>query len=112
MENSTESLFSFAYLTEILFSLILVVALIFFAAYLFKKSGAYRFGQRSDIQVISGISLGARERIVVVKVENTRLVIGLAPGQMRTLHVLDEEDVVDEDQSESFKDVLEKRIKE
>jgi len=45
------------------------------------------FGQ-GNMRVISGIALGPKERIVLVEVENNWLVIGIVPGQIRTLHTL------------------------
>jgi flagellar protein FliO/FliZ len=37
---------------------------------------------------LGGASVGARERVVLVEVENTRLLLGVAPGQVRTLYAL------------------------
>ena len=34
------------------------------------------------------MSLGMREKIVVVNVEGVNIVVGVAPGQIRTLYVL------------------------
>ena len=45
------------------------------------------FGQ-GNMRVISGIALGPKERIVLVEVEDNWLVIGIVPGQIRTLHTL------------------------
>jgi flagellar biogenesis protein FliO len=38
--------------------------------------------------VLSSTSVGTRERVVLVEVENTRLLLGVAPGQVRTLYEL------------------------
>ena len=38
------------------------------------------------LKVISGVAVGQRERIVLVEVNDTWLVVGVAPGQVRTLH--------------------------
>jgi len=43
------------------------------------------FGQ-SKIKVKGGITLGPRERIFLIEIEDTELVIGIIPGQIRTLH--------------------------
>ena len=40
------------------------------------------------MKVIGGVALGPRERLVLVEVGDTWLVIGLVPGQIRTLHRL------------------------
>lgn len=40
------------------------------------------------IEVVSGLSLGARERVVLIRVGNDQVLVGLSPSGMRTLHVL------------------------
>ena len=58
------------------------------AAWLARKiSGGKVFGQ-GGMKIIGGVALGPRERLVLVEVGDTWLVIGLVPGQIRTLHQL------------------------
>ena len=45
-------------------------------------------GGRGLVRILGGVSLGARERVVLVEVEGARLVLGVAPGRVQTLHVL------------------------
>ena len=40
------------------------------------------------MKVIGGVALGPRERIVLLEVAEEWLVIGIVPGQIRTLHRL------------------------
>ncbi|HOI51217.1 flagellar biosynthetic protein FliO [Azonexus caeni] len=69
-------------------ALIFIVGLLFLATWAARKvSGGKRFGQ-GNMRVISGIALGPKERIVLVEVEEQWLVIGIVPGQIRTLHTL------------------------
>lgn len=69
-------------------ALLLIVGLLFGAAWLARKvSGGKIFGQ-GNLKVIGGVALGPRERLVLVEVEDTWLVIGIVPGQIRTLHRL------------------------
>ncbi|MEG7523045.1 MAG: flagellar biosynthetic protein FliO [Chromatiales bacterium] len=42
------------------------------------------------VTVLGGTSVGPRERVVVVKVDDIRLLLGVAPGRVQTLHVLDQ----------------------
>jgi len=68
--------------------LALVIALLGAAAWLARKlSTGQRFG-RGGMQVVGGISLGPRERLVLVEVGEHWLIIGIVPGQIRTLHTL------------------------
>ena len=69
-------------------ALALIVGLLIGAAWLARKiSGGKVFGQ-GGMKVIGGVALGPRERLVLVEVGDTWLVIGLVPGQIRTLHQL------------------------
>lgn len=70
------------------FGLLLIVVLIAgMAWYARKLSGGQSFG-RNLMRVVGGVALGPRERIVLVEVGEQWLVIGLVPGQIRTLHTL------------------------
>ncbi|MEM9385978.1 MAG: flagellar biosynthetic protein FliO [Pseudomonadota bacterium] len=41
------------------------------------------------MRVLDVLPVGARERVALVQVGSTQLVLGLAPGRVQTLHVLD-----------------------
>jgi flagellar protein FliO/FliZ len=45
-------------------------------------------GAQGMIRVVGSTAVGPRERVVVVEVEDTRLVLGVASGNVRLLHVL------------------------
>ena len=68
--------------------LVLILLLIFGGAWLFKRYGNLPLGGKGVVKVLGGASVGARERVVLVEVENTRLLLGVAPGQVRTLYEL------------------------
>jgi len=42
------------------------------------------------IEVVSGLSLGARERVVLLRVGGEQVLVGVSPSGMRTLHVLNQ----------------------
>lgn len=69
-------------------ALALIVALLAGTAWFARKvSGGKGFGQ-GGLKVVGGVALGPRERIVLLEVGDERLVIGIVPGQIRTLHRL------------------------
>lgn len=70
-------------------ALAVVIGVLFLAAYLLRKlNGGRGFGSNGPLRVVGGLMIGARERIVLVEVGDTWLVVGLVPGQIRTLHTL------------------------
>lgn len=69
-------------------ALALIIFLLLGTAWLARKlSGGKGFGQ-GGMKVVGGVALGQRERIVLVEVGESWLVIGIVPGQIRTLHTL------------------------
>lgn len=69
-------------------ALLLILGLLFGTAWLARKlSGGKGFGQ-GGMKIVGGVALGPRERIVLVEVGDSWLVIGIVPGQIRTLHQL------------------------
>lgn len=80
---------------QAMLALLLIVGLLFGTAWLARKlSGGKGFGQ-GGMKIVGGVALGPRERIVLVEVGETWLVIGIVPGQIRTLHQLPKGSSVD-----------------
>lgn len=72
----------------------LIVSLLLGTAWLARKvSGGKGFGQ-AGMRIVGGVALGPRERIVLVEVGDTWLVVGIVPGQIRTLHTLPKGEVL------------------
>lgn len=69
-------------------ALALIVSVLFGLAWLARKAnGGKGFGQ-GGMKIVGGVALGPRERIVLIEVGDEWLVIGIVPGQIRTLHRL------------------------
>ncbi|MEW7986593.1 MAG: flagellar biosynthetic protein FliO [Candidatus Thiodiazotropha sp.] len=68
--------------------LLLVLGIIIGGAWLFKRYAQMPTGGKGMVRVVGGASVGTRERVIVVEVDNQRLLLGVAPGQVRTLHIL------------------------
>ncbi len=73
---------------QVILSLFLVLAAVVLVAWLLKRLNLPQYGTGNVLKVIGGVAVGQRERIVLVEVNDTWLVIGVAPGQVRTLHTL------------------------
>jgi flagellar protein FliO/FliZ len=68
--------------------LLLILVLIIGGAWLYKRYGNLPMAGKGLIRVLGTTSVGARERLLLVEVENVRLLLGVAPGQVRTLYEL------------------------
>lgn len=75
-------------MVQIIFSLLLVLGAIALVAWIFKRINMPQNAAGSALKVISGVAVGQRERIVLVEVNDTWLVVGVAPGQVTSLHTM------------------------
>ncbi|NWG39783.1 MAG: flagellar biosynthetic protein FliO [Hydrogenophilaceae bacterium] len=69
------------------FSLLLILGLFVLAAWLAKRY-LPQVGKSGAVKVIGATAVGAREKVVVVEIGDTWLVLGVGGGQVRTLHTL------------------------
>jgi flagellar protein FliO/FliZ len=82
------SLITATSLVQSLVGLLIVLALIAGAAWVLKRFAAQPGGASGAVRVIAGAAVGQRERVVLVEVGGTWLVLGVAPGQVRALHTM------------------------
>jgi len=75
-------------LFQVFIGLVAVLLLIAATAWVAKRFGVTRGGTSNVMQVISSASVGARERVVVVEVGESWLVVGVAPGSVNALMTL------------------------
>lgn len=75
---------------QMFFGLFIIVALIFGMAWFMRRMGRINGIESSGLKVISGVSVGQRERVVLLQAGDTQLLVGVAPGQVTALHVMDE----------------------
>ncbi len=69
--------------------LMLVLALIFLSSWGLKKINRWTAPMGGQMRLLGGVSLGGREKLMVVEVGEIQLVLGVAPGRVQTLHVLE-----------------------
>lgn len=74
---------------QIIFSLLLVLAAIVMVGWLLKRINVAQQGTGNLLKVLGSVPIGQRERIVLVEVKDTWLVVGVGPSQIRTLHTLE-----------------------
>jgi flagellar protein FliO/FliZ len=71
---------------QVIFSLLLVLAAVVLVAWILKRINLPQLAAGNLIKVQATVAVGQRERIVLVEINDTWLVVGVAPGQVRTLH--------------------------
>jgi len=78
-------------LAQVTFALLIVLVAIFAVAWVARRVRG--FSNRvagGSIDVLADVSLGQKERAVLLKVGAKQILLGVAPGRVNTLHVLDE----------------------
>lgn len=76
------------YLGQILVSLVLVLAIIFLAAWLLRRYGRFAAVADGHLKVLGMLSVGQRERVLLLQVGKQQLLIGVTTSRITTLHEL------------------------
>ena len=72
-----------------IFGLLVVLGIMASIAWLLKRSGLSTIsGSGIPLKVVGGVSVGTRERVMVVEVADQWIVVGVAPGRVNTLATL------------------------
>ena len=72
---------------EVTLALLLVVGFIMLLAWGLKRMRRFGIGANDRIQVLADRAVGPKERCVLVRVGDTDVLVGVAQGSVRTLHV-------------------------
>jgi flagellar protein FliO/FliZ len=73
---------------QAILGLLAVLGMVLGFAWLARRFGLQAPGQGGVVKVVGGAMLTQKERVVVVEVAGTWLVLGVAPGHVSTLHTL------------------------
>lgn len=77
-------------LLQTIFGLIFVLAIIVFLGWLLKRSQYFHAAHHGQLKVLGAISLGTREKAVLIQVGEQQILLGVTPQQINTLHTLPE----------------------
>lgn len=72
-------------LMQVLFGLVAVLALMAVAAWLLRRFNVSKGLGAANIRIIGGVSVGNRERVMVVEVADQWIVVGVAAGSVTAL---------------------------
>jgi flagellar protein FliO/FliZ len=76
-------------LASVTVALLVVLVVIFALAWIARRLRTFGARAAGALEILASMPLGAKERAVLVKVGDAQLLLGVAPGQVNTLHVLD-----------------------
>ena len=74
-----------------LLALLAVLAIFAIAVWLLRKTGGFSPAGKSQLALLGGLSLGMRERLVLVKVGDKQILLGVTPGRIDNLMTLEGE---------------------
>lgn len=109
---------SISYALQILVSFLVVIGLILALAWLMRRTG--RFGSKNTriLKIVDSLSLGMREKIILVEVNDINIVVGIAPGHIRALHVFEgnmnkqvKDNITPRNEEHGFKQLMSKFLK-
>ncbi|NLP60947.1 flagellar biosynthetic protein FliO [Paraburkholderia sacchari] len=78
----------FGAVLQTVFGLLLVIGVVFGCAWLARRLGLQHGPKSALVKTVGGASLGGKERVAVVEIGDTWLVLGAAPGNVRLLHTM------------------------
>jgi flagellar protein FliO/FliZ len=74
------------------FALAVVLGVFFLCVWAMRKLGGLPVGGGEKMRMVGGLSLGMRERVVLLQVGKKQLILGVTPGRIETLLVLEGDD--------------------
>ena len=77
-------------LWQLTLGMVVVLAIMLGLAWILKRTGKFQVAAGGGLKILGGLSIGSRERVVLLQVGETQLLVGVAPGQVQALHVLDQ----------------------
>ena len=78
-----------ASLLKVTAGLLLVIVAIFASAWFYRRFGNLSPVANDALRIIGGLSIGQKEKIVLLQVGDEQLLVGVAPGSIQKLHVLE-----------------------
>ncbi len=75
--------------------LLLVLLMMVLVFWLMKRAQVFKGGLHSELKVLGAISVGQREKLVLAQVGDAQILLGVAPGRVNKIHVLDKPLVVE-----------------
>jgi flagellar protein FliO/FliZ len=88
--GSAPQLLSAGYLMQVIGSLAIVFSAVVLMAIVVKRVNRSPSTGKASLSVMGSTSVGTREKVVLINAAGQQILVGVAPGNVRTLHVFDE----------------------
>jgi flagellar protein FliO/FliZ len=72
--------------------LLIVLSVFFLCVWCVRKLSGLTVSGAGKMRVVGGLSLGMREKVILLQVGKKQLILGVTPGRIETLHVLEGDD--------------------
>ena len=72
--------------------LLIVLSVFFLCVWGVRKLNGLTVSGAEKMRVVGGLSLGLREKVILLQVGKKQLILGVTPGRIETLHVLEGDD--------------------
>ena len=71
---------------QVIVGLLLVLGMIVAAAWGARRLQAIRPQGRGHIRIVEGLAVGTRDKLLLIEVDGQRVLLGMSPGRISTLH--------------------------
>ena len=88
--GNAPQLLSAGYLMQVVGSLAIVFGAVVLMAIVVKRVNRSPSTGKAGLSVMGSASVGTREKVVLINAAGQQILVGVAPGNVRTLHVFDE----------------------
>lgn len=83
------------------FGLIIVLGIFFVCVWGMRKLSGLAVSGTEKMRMLGGLTLGLREKVILLQVGKKQLILGVTPGRIETLLVLEGEDCLQREESSS-----------
>jgi len=73
---------------KVMGGLLVVILAIFASAWFFRRFGNMQSISNKSLKIIGGLSISQKDRVILLQVGEEQLLVGVSPGRIQTLHVL------------------------
>jgi flagellar protein FliO/FliZ len=88
--GNAPELLSAGYLMQVVGSLAIVFGAVVLMAVIVKRVNRSPSTGKASLSVMGSTNVGTREKVVLISAAGQQILVGVAPGNVRTLHVFDE----------------------